>query len=278
MTVYFQDESVTLHLGDALEVARNMPDGSVDCIVTSPPYYGLRDYGDDGQYGLEPSADEYADKLAQLFSELYRVLKTSGTAWIVIADSYGGGGIARMSGKWPTTHNPGDRTNGKRRSYEKEKCLLGAPDLLASKLVDEGWVIRNRIIWVKGRPIPSSASDRFNSQYEYVFLLAKRDGRRPNYWFDRAQAPPGDVWHFDVSRFPGGHFATFPPELAERCILTGCKPGGTVLDPFSGSGTAGMAAVSHGRKYIGIDLNPEYHNLALRTRLSEVKLNFGGAA
>ena len=278
MSIYYQDESVTLHLGDALEVARTLPDESVNCVVTSPPYFGHRDYGIEGQYGHEETPQEFADTLVELFREVHRVLATDGTVWLNLGDSYGGGGIARPSGKWPTQHDPADRANGKRRSFANEKCLLGVPDKVAESLVDSGWVIRNRIIWVKGKPTPSNARDRFNSQYEYIFLLVKRDGRRPRYHFDRSTLPAGDVWEMNVAPFPEAHFATFPIDLPRRCIAAGCPGGGTVLDPFSGSGTTGMAALEQGKKYIGIDLNADYLDLSLRTRLLEPSLDFGGVS
>lgn len=251
--------------GDSRCVLAGMPTESIDCVVTSPPYFGLRDYGHPDQYGLEPTVDEYVENLVAVFREVHRVLKTSGTVWLNVADVYGGGGIARPSGKWPASHDPDDRTNGRRRSYAHEKCLLGVPDKIADALVAEGWVLRNRIIWVKGRPIPSNGAGRLDSQYEPVFLFVKRDGRRPNYHFDKAAFDArGDVWNIPVSKEERQHFATYPVELAARCIAYGCPSGGVVLDPFCGSATTGVAATQAGCGFEGIELNPEYVEIGKR--------------
>ena len=291
-TPYYQDESVTLHLGDALEVARTLPDESVDCIVTSPPYFGLRDYGNDGQYGTEASPAEYVEKMRALFAELRRVLADDGTLWLNLGDSYG-----------------------------KAKNLLGIPWRVAFALQDDGWTLRQEVIWAKRNCLPDPATDRPARAHEHVFLFSKR----PRYWYDadairedsdpeqqahneryareyeghtarasttgqpgnvnnvgihsrpgKGGRPARSVWSISAQPFAEAHFAVMPPELAERCVKAGCKPGGTVLDPFSGSGTTGMAAAKHGRKYVGIDLNAEYLDLSLRTRLLEPSLDFGG--
>lgn len=291
MSVYYQDDHVTLHLGDSLEVAQTMGDGSVDCIVTSPPYFGLRDYGNDGQYGAEDTPAEYVEVMRALFSELRRVLADDGTLWLNLGDSYG-----------------------------KAKNLLGIPWRVAFALQDDGWILRSEVIWAKRNCLPDPAADRPAKAHEHVFLFSKR----PRYWYDadairedsdpeqqahneryareyeghtaRAAAtgqpgnvnnvgihsrpgkggrPARSVWPISAQPFAEAHFAVMPPELAERCVKAGCKPGGTVLDPFSGSGTTGMAAAKHGRKYVGIDLNADYHDLALRTRLLEPSLDFG---
>lgn len=209
------------------------------------------------------------------FREAKRVLKTSGTFWLNVADVYGGGGIARPTGKWPGAHDPEDRTNGRRRSYANEKCLLGVPDKIAAALVGDGWVLRNRVIWVKQRPVPSNGVDRLDSQYETVFLFVKRDGRRPDYHFDKdARRERGDVWNIPVSKEESRHFATYPVALAERCIDYGCPEGGTVLDPFCGSATTGVAALLRGSPFVGIELNPDYVRDG-QSRLAAI-LPFGG--
>ena len=183
---------------------------------------------------------------------------------------------------------------------------------MAFALQDDGWILRNAIIWHKPNAMPESVTDRLSGRYEHMFMLTKSQ----RYWFDldairephaqstvdaaaRARIPymvpgqraqqktrcmgenganPGDVWSINTTPFPGAHFAAYPPALVERCILSGCKPGGTVLDPFSGSGTTGMVALKHGRKYIGIDLNADYLDLSLRTRLHTGTLDFGSAS
>jgi len=283
VSVYYSDDQVTLYLGDAVEVARTLDDGSADCIVTSPPYFGLRDYGVEGQYGLEKSPAEYVETMRGLFTELRRVLADDGTLWLNIGDSYA--------------------------SCIAPKNLLGVPWRVAFALQDDGWILRNAIIWHKPNAMPESVTDRLSGRYEHVFLFSKQR----SYWFDldpirephqdaiagtsgvgswngdskgvpatgkqhlfghAAGRNPGDVWSIPTAPFPGAHFAVMPVQLAQRCILAGCKPGGTVLDPFSGSGTTGWAAQRTGRRYIGIDLNRDYLDLSLRKRLAQSALDF----
>ena len=522
---YYQDESVTLHLGDALEVAQTLPAGSADCIVTSPPYFGLRDYGSEGQYGLEASPAEYVDRMRGLFSELRRALADDGTLWLNLGDSYAtkpkgsadngtstlangrynqhgttppglGKGIAwdvpqknllgipwrvafalqdddsgdiyelradapeclrsapyleacrirtprNESGTTASTPSVGgkpilsDTPNGephgtqpmptssadtaasttsctaskrssdkfaatsvdtddsdsqlcsttaasnpsapaaesggfhsspsttsaaaatstesnsaqsastsgntcgesrtpkgsecsattataqsattanartKRKALRIRKGDIPPNDLQYFSLVkQERWILRNAVIWQKPNAMPESVTDRLSGRYEHVFLFSKQQ----RYWFDldpireptitdhsstpaanwrdgalghagktsilhRCWKPgdspagrnPGDVWSIPTQPFPGAHFAVFPVALPQRCILAGCKPGGTVLDPFNGSGTTGLAAQKTGRKYIGIDINAEYLDLTLKTRLRQSALDF----
>lgn len=325
MSVYYSDDRVTLHHGDALAAARELPAGAADCIVTSPPYYGLRDYGTDGQYGLESSPTEYVETMRALFAELRRVLADDGVLWLNLGDSY-------YSGRGNPGPNSADAKQPARRGWTRpqDRCgvewsspknLLGMPWRTAFALQDDGWILRNAIIWNKPNAMPESVTDRLSNRYEHVFLFAK--SRR--YWFDLdeireeiscpetrgARAPaiapdattyapgmkpqagrartgnrrkylgsdlgrnPGDVWTVPTQPFTDAHFAVMPLAIAQRCILACCKPGGTVLDPFSGSGTTGLAAQRTGRRYIGIDLNAEYLELSLRTRLRETPLDFG---
>lgn len=334
-TPYYEDESVTLHLGDALEVARMLPDESVDCIVTSPPYFGLRDYGNDGQYGAEASPGEYVETMRALFAELRRALADDGTLWLNLGDSYAStvsnnGGYSPKSGLRDGRLYSGEKhrkanDTGIRRPLKPgvpPKNLLGIPWRVAFALQDDGWVLRQEIIWSKRNCMPEAVHDRPSRSHETVFLFAKSQ----RYWYDadaiREQSAPEQeahnqryakiyaaqsdraattgqpgnnnsagiharpgkpgrnarsVWTVSAQPFAEAHFAVMPPELAERCVKAGCKPGGTVLDPFSGSGTTGMAAAKHGRKYVGIDLNADYLDLSLRTRLLEPSLDFGGA-
>lgn len=312
---FYADEQVILFNGDALTVARNLSDGAADCIVTSPPYFGLRDYGIDGQYGLESSPDKYVETMCALFSELRRVLADDGTLWLNIGDSYSAGGHGgNRGGNLESDHL--DKTPGKpvRVPGFAPKNLLGIPWRVAFALQDDGWILRNAVVWNKPNAMPESVTDRLSGRYEMVFMLSKK----PKYWFDLdpirephadesiarskrsvftaysapGQSPnmrdkkpcaeagrnPGDVWNINTQPFTAAHFAVMPRELAQRCILAGCKPCGTVLDPFSGSGTTGLAAQQLGRKYIGIDLNPEYLKLSLETRLVNAALDFGEEA
>lgn len=329
--IHYSDDSAILHHGDALDVATSLADASANCIVTSPPYFGLRDYGEDGQYGLEATPYDYVRTMRDLFSELRRVLADDGTLWLNIGDSYSSRVAIR-----PSSHQDGmfpdrpelrkdwqrDKARGLTRMpneniidgagrYLPEKNLMGIPWRVAFALQDDGWILRNSIVWHKTSGMPESVTDRLSGRHENVFMFSKSK----RYWFDldairephaestiaaasRARKPyqapgqkpntktrgmgegganPGDVWSINTQPFPGAHFATMPVALAERCVKAGCKPGGTVLDPFSGSGTTGLAAARQGRKYVGIDLSAEYLDLSLRTRLQAPGLNFGEA-
>lgn len=244
MAVYYSDHQLTLHHGDALTVARELPASVADCIVTSPPYFGLRDYGAEGQYGLESSPSLYVARMRRLFSELHRVLADNGTLWLNLGDTYSSG-HRRTYGA--TGKHAGRIAAATRRAGDRaDKNLLGMPWRVAFALQDDGWTLRNAIIW--------------------------RDPK-----LDQG-VNPGDVWDLPTQPFPGAHFAVMPPALAQRCILAGCKPDGTVLDPFSGSGTTGLAAQRTGRRYVGIDINSEYLELSLRTRLREQPIDFGEGA
>lgn len=319
MTPYYSDEQVTLHHGDSLDVLRALPDQSVDSCVTSPPYFGLRDYGIEGQYGLEASPAEYVETMRALFAETRRVLADDGTLWLNLGDSYSAGGQGN-GGKHASIGSL--RQGATKVPGFAPKNLLGIPWRVAFALQDDGWILRNAIVWHKPNAMPESVTDRLSCRYEMTFLFSKSQ----RYWFDLdpireplaypdtvghafggnspevgrrrgnrygvarpwanseqgddhdASDPrgrnPGDVWSISTKPFSEAHFAVMPPELAERCILAGCKPGGTVLDPFSGSGTTGMVAQRHGRKYVGIDLNKDYLDLSLRTRLQQAALDF----
>lgn len=315
-TAYFADDSVSLYLGDAGEVLSAMPDGFVDCVVTSPPYYGLRDYGADGQLGIESTVDGYVKRLVAVLHELGRVLAADGTLWLNLADCYSGSGKGRNGNGTPSSSpgkqasDRGGRTGTLTHSCRqgRRKSLLGVPWRVALALMDDGWTLRNEIVWHKPNAMPSSARDRFTVKHETLFLLTR--GER--YWFDldavklpaTAQSPralswnrdtketdhpgiryrqhrtrrhdstaagtanPGDVWTMPNRPFHGAHYATFPLDLPLRCIQAGCKPGGQVMDPFNGSGTTGQAAALLGHPYTGIDINAGYLDLSLHTRLA----------
>jgi DNA modification methylase len=315
--ILFRDDAITLHHGHALEVLKDLEPGSADCVVTSPPYFGHRDYGTPDQYGQEATPAEYVDRLVELMAEVRRVLADDGTLWLNLGDAYAG---KANDGPTRDRHRGGGHKAGittpqrNMLAHAPYKSMLGMPWRVALAMVDAGWTLRNEIIWSKTNGMPESVADRLSVKHEHVFLFAKS----PRYWFDldsirephsdvsvkRAQphrtAPgrshreglpyegvsnpqtmrldqmnhpagrnPGDVWSIPTAPFAAAHFATMPPALAERCVLAGCRPGGVVLDPFSGSGTSGMAATKHGRRYVGIDSNRDYLELSLRTRLSQ---------
>ena len=274
MSIFYTDESVTLHHGDALEVARRMPDASVDCIVTSPPYFGLRDYGSEGQYGLEDSPEGFVNVLADLFDELRRVLSDDGTAWVNLGDSYGRGSrpMAQPPQSLEARRNGGSiRPQDKRSLNLPNKSLIGVPWMFAFEMKRRGWILRNELIWAKPNGMPAKVRDRFHNKHEHIFLFTKKE----RYWFDLPDDGYGDVWNIATVPFAGAHFAVYPPELVATCVQSGCKPGGVVLDPFSGSGTTGMVAQHYGRRYVGIDISEDYLKLSLETRLQNATLNLG---
>lgn len=327
MKPYYEDEWMRLYHGDALATLRELPDASVDCCVTSPPYFGLRAYSDDPrEIGRERTPDEYVTNLRAVFAEVWRVLADDGTLWLNLGDTwYSGRGNPGPSGF--------DKKNRSRRGWERavdvpgqawgrRKSLIGIPWRVAFALMDDGWTNRQECIWAKRNCTPDPAADRPGRAHEQVFMLTKG----PDYWFDaeaireesdpdqqahnekyakvyeahteraegrqpgnqnskgihsrpgRPGRHPRSVWTVSAQPFPGDHPATMPPGIADKCILAGCKPGGTVLDPFSGSGTTGMVANKHGRRYVGVDLNADYLDLSLRTRFAQPGLDFGAGA
>ena len=284
---------------DALFALRELPGESVNCCVTSPPYYALRDYGLDAQIGREDTPEQYIERLAEVFRELYRVLRPDGTFWLNIADTYCKAG------------NRETQPIIRQAAGCKQKDLIGIPWLLAFALRRDGWYLRSDIIWQKENPMPESVRDRPSRSYEHIFLLTKskkyfydaaaiaeplapktasryQTGRsagskyaaeipgqgkvqglnraRAGGYYDAALIPTmrnrRDVWLINTVPYKGGHFAAYPPKLAKTCILAGCPKGGTVIDPFFGSGTTGLAAKELGRHYIGIEINAEYCALA----------------
>lgn len=330
--------TVTIMIGDVREQLRKLPDDSVHCIVTSPPYWGLRDYGVDGQIGLETSPAEFIATMVDVFRELRRVLRPDGTCWMNMGDSYAGSATPQF----------------------KQKDLVMMPHRLAIALQDDGWWVRQDNVWSKPNPMPESVRDRCTKSHEYIFLLTKS----PKYFYDfqavkepavgfeddprnsfgtKDYVVPGQkpqkrtargvgfghgtdaetrqrgrvlkgnaksfrgggvytaggsfdndgetardshgnqpnetglrnkrsVWTMATHSFPEAHFATYPPELPETCIKAGCPPGGTVLDPFFGAGTTGLVADRLQRDCIGIELNPEYAEMARKRIQNESPL------
>ena len=298
--------------GDCIEQMRTLPDQCVNTCVTSPPYFGLRDYGHDGQIGLEATPDAFVAKMVDVFREVRRVLRDDGTLWLNLGDSYtangSGGNTATRQGlaggklEKPTAQGFGKivRTipNGL-----KPKDLIGIPWRVAFALQADGWYLRQDIIWHKPNPMPESVTDRCTKAHEYIFLLSKsaryyydadavkedasestnqrdsykrtgyqkenRDGfvnhLDPNsgeYRDCKGQRNKRSVWTVTTKPYKGAHFATFPPDLIRPCILAGCQIGGTVLDPFGGSGTTAQVAIEEGREAILCELNADYIKLA----------------
>ncbi len=264
--------------GDCREVLKTLPDGSVQCCVTSPPYWGLRDYGVEAQIGLERTPEAYVAALVEVFREVRRVLSDDGVVWLNLGDSYatGGGSVRHAPGggdqgeRFVRAGMIGTQPNRMKLDGFKPKDLIGIPWRVAFALQADGWWLRSDVIWSKPNPMPESVTDRPTKAHEYVFLLAKSE----RYYYDaQAIAEPSThaatrnrrtVWRVPTQPYPGSHFAVMPEALAEPCILAGSRPGDTVLDPFNGAGTTGVVAAKHGRHYIGIDANADYLTMSGR--------------
>lgn len=297
--------SVNIHTGNCLDILPTMEAGSVNCCVTSPPYFGLRDYGDDEQIGLEETPEAFVESLVNVFREVKRVLADDGTLWLNLGDSYSSGG--RTTTTVQTIR--GDCGDGAKKATVcrppvidgiKPKDLIGIPWRVALALQADGWYLRQDIIWSKPNPMPESVTDRCTKAHEYIFLLSKSpkyfynadavkeeastNGERPTLEERYAKGEPKrhglagagacgaggfgvsdkgtrnkrSVWEVTTKPYSGAHFATFPPDLIKPCVLAGCPTGGTVLDPFGGSGTTGMVALELGRNAELIELNPDY--------------------
>jgi len=299
---------IDILVGDCRFTLKDLPDRSVHTCVTSPPYFGLRDYGMDDQIGLEQTPEAFVAQLVDVFREVKRVLRDDGTLWLNLGDSY----ASYRDGKATPDTTRGDsegtlvpKGSAKNRmastfagSSVKHKDLIGIPWRVAFALQADGWYLRQDIIWHKPNPMPESVTDRCTKAHEYIFLLSKS----PKYYFNHeaikepsvqpersgklersfSTGNPDAVLRQDVGRavmrtetrnkrsvwtvttkpFKGAHFATFPQDLIEPCILAGCPEGGTVLDPFGGAGTTGLVASRHGRNAILCELNPEYAEIA----------------
>jgi DNA modification methylase len=289
--------------GDCREVLRDLPNESVHCVVTSPPYWGLRDYGISNQFGMEPTYQEHVNNMVGVFREVRRVLRRDGTLWLNYGDTY----AASVNGRKAVDIVNDDRTFRDKPfstvgGILKPKDLCGIPWRVAFALQADGWWLRQDIIWSKPNPMPESVTDRCTKAHEYIFLMSKSE----RYYYDasaiaeeasgRATGNNGpvagagnndpffrtregfaavadkewhtrnkrSVWEVSTQPFSEAHFATFPPALIEPCILAGCPKNGTVLDPFGGAGTTGLVADRLGRNAILIELNPEYAAMAER--------------
>jgi DNA modification methylase len=336
---------IKIYQGNCLETLKNIPDGSINTCITSPPYFGLRDYGTaewvggnpncehtintgdvdhlkkyqdrpfrgdrskclkcdavrkDNQFGLENTPEEFVKNLVELFREVRRVLKDDGTLWVNLGDSYGqqNGKGFNTNKKEGYTHRIQDMQSIygdiKVNTGLPPKNLLGMPWRVAFALQADGWILRQDIIWHKPDPMPESVRDRCTKAHEYIFLLSKQG----KYYYDNeaikemAKYPSGpnspkkikkgvgmekmdtrgglsniganekknkrSVWQVQTESFKDAHFATYPKKLIEPCILAACPEGGTVLDPFGGSGTTGVVAVAHNRNAVLCELNQDY--------------------
>ena len=298
-------------LGDCIEGMKTLSDKCVQTCITSPPYFGLRDYqGGEAEIGQEDTVDGYVQKMVEVFREVRRILRDDGTLWLNLGDSYMSAkncapppqtvanGNARSM---PTDFIPANR---KDQDGLKTKDLIGIPWRVALALQADGWYLRQDIIWSKPNPMPESVADRCTKSHEYIFLLSKK----PHYYYDhnaikephkwshvgamrkgkdsknggsieapvkgrgnttgsfRAFGEGGknkrSVWTVNAKGYKGAHFAVYPENLILPCVLAGCPAGGTVFDPFTGSGTTAVVALKNGRNYIGTELNPDYIKIA----------------
>ena len=281
--------TVKLFCGDALEQLRRLPSDSVHSCVTSPPFYLLRDYVSKGQYGHEETIEQYVTNMVAVFREVRRVLRPDGTLWLNIGDSL----VASSNYSDRKNHLSAVLVQARRRAFQKthlsRKSLFFVPFRLATAIEDDGWIGRSDIIVEKTNPAPEPASDRPTRSHEYLFLFTKQD----KYYYDgrvlreeyapatKAHHPErrlnpsgkngGSVWRINNGLRQSDHPAPMPLELAERCVVVGCPAGGTVLDPFVGSGTTAIASVEHGRSCLGIDLNRKYLEIA-RGRIPGAKI------
>lgn len=298
--------------GDCIESLKKLDDQSINTCITSPPYWGLRNYNDEEkQLGMEDTPEEFVENLVKVFREVKRVLRNDGTVWLNLGDSYG-----QQKGKGFNANAKEGYIVSRRKELQKKqgninvktnlppKNLIGIPWRVALSLQQDGWYLRQDIIWHKPNPMPESIKDRCTKAHEYIFLLSKR----PKYYFDneaikedcvgkderkwadsyekagsikqgetnanikrtKRYSKDGSfkrnkrsVWTVTTKPFKGAHFATFPMDLIEPCVLAGCPVGGTVLDPFAGSGTTGIVAASNDRDAILLELNEDYIKLAL---------------
>lgn len=265
----------TVFQGDAEHLLGRLPSEFFRCCVTSPPYWGLRDYGTHGQIGAEDDPDEYIQRLVTVFELVRRVLTPDGTLWLNIGDSYTSGNRAYRA---PDKKNPIRAMPYRAKTPRglKPKDLIGIPWRLALALQEAGWFLRSDIIWEKPNCMPESVKDRPTRSHEYIFLLSKS----MTYYYDYHSVRELNgrnrrtVWSIPTEPFPGAHFATFPPKLIEPCILAGSEPGDWVLDPFFGSGTVGVVCEEQHRHYVGIELNADYIKLAVERIRSTQRLLF----
>lgn len=292
---------------DVMEGLATLPDESVQCCVTSPPYWGLRDYGVDGQLGLEPTIAEFVEQMAAVFDEVSRVLKPDGTLWLNVGDSYAGapGGGQGKKG-WRSDRQFTAMIDLPKNSLPA-KNLCGIPWRLAFALQDQGWILRSDIIWHKPNPMPESVQDRPTKSHEYIFLFSKQ---RKYFYDTEASTDPSaypegprnigpskysaigvefssyanihkigarerknwrTVWPICTTPSSASHFAVFPEAIPERCIAAGSKIGDTVLDPFMGSGTTGVVAHRLNREFIGIELNEQYFKEIAVPRITDAQ-------
>lgn len=257
----------TVYNGDAIEILRELPCDSYNCVVTSPPYYWLRDYGMEGQIGQEDSVEGYVNSICEVMDEVQRVLRPDGVLFLNLGDTYYSGkgkshGVDKKSSKRRFGLRAVDKSGGLDIGV-KPKSLIGIPWRVALEMTKRNWVLRSPIIWYRKYSLPESVKDRPRRSYEHIFMFVKNR----KYYFDRSVLDveeQEDMWTI-VARPKAAHLGTapYPDELVQRCLDVGCPPGGSVLDPFAGGGTTLRVAIQSGRCATGIDLNPEFYRFMI---------------
>jgi site-specific DNA-methyltransferase (cytosine-N4-specific) len=261
----------TIYNMDCIEGLKKIPANSIDACITSPPYWNLRDYDVEGQIGYGDSYEEYVKKMVDVFTEVHRVLKDDGTMWLNLGDGYAGTHQTRKksvvtSGRESKWIKEDNRPMSKGFDT-KPKDLLGIPWRVAFALQSSGWYLRNDIIWHKPNAAPEpSVKDRFIKSHEYIFMFSKS----AKYYFDfdsiRENNGKGmgkkDVWTINIKHTKNSHYATFPEELIDTCVIAGCPDNGTILDPFMGSGTTAIVSLKNNRNFIGFELNDDFVNIS----------------
>lgn len=292
-------------VGDVLSRIKEIDDESVQCVITSPPYWGLRDYGHDGQVGLEESPEEYVSKMVEVFREVKRILKEDGVLWLNLGDSYAGNNSRASNNGRAGYGNPREGVFSRTGEGLKPKDLVGIPWRVAFALQADGWWLRQDIIWHKPNPMPESVTDRCTKAHEYVFMLTKSsryffdneaikepsadlgkteirfggskygDSDDPkhqtksgNAYTDSGKKNKRSVWTVAPKPFRGAHFAVMPEALVEPCLLATSRVDDIVFDPFAGSGTVGVVSLRYQRNFLGTELNPEYGEIA-RKRIED---------
>ena len=274
--------------GDVVDMLDEIESNTVQACITSPPYWNLRDYDNDNQLGMEDTPEEFADSLVKVFRKLKRVLKKDGTLWLNLGDTYFGA----KGGHWDKGNAIHNDTSGvqfrihkkapPKHEYLKTKDLVGIPWMVAFKMQQDGWFLRNDIIWSKPNPVPEAVKDRCAKSHEHMFMFAHPDSKGKYYYDYEAIMEESltsrnqykvrkDVWNVNTSSYKGAHFAVFPRKLIAPCILASTKPNDVVLDTFAGSGTTCALAQDLNRKWIAIELNPDYAEM-IKENTNQVKL------
>jgi site-specific DNA-methyltransferase (adenine-specific) len=295
-----------------LDTLKKMQDKSIDCVISSPPYWQLRDYGYEGQWGLEPTFKEYLEHLWQMMDEIYRVLKDGGTCWINLGDTYNGLKYGNTSNKGYKENQIIDTFKKEKDENIKNKSLILIPHRFAIGCIDRGWIMRNDIIWAKRNGMPESVTDRFSKKHEYIFFMTKsekyyfnldairdknetqityRDKKSEKYgketdnfsdglrrWGSEIGKNPGsvsDFWDIPTKPSSSNHYASYNTDLIKKPILAGCPEGGVIYDPFMGTGTTAIAALRANRSFIGSEMSTEYVKIfeqSIKSYLMQTKM------